>query len=448
MINLYDPKTDLYEVQKVFEKFTNALNASDSNKGLVLKDGTPLLWKQILKKKDEELLRTYGGFRKEFVDTLLRYVSQRKCKTGNCKAVSVGSVTPISDYDITVTGKSSADVVDEFNREFVDMFGNHSGDVFDTNLYGASFYEHCDDNRKYYEQFSNQGQFFCYISLPSTDKVAIDQQRIWALTKLDLHVNPKERKVLLEKLNDEIKNKYLLAIDLRKNLEKEAHVHFDRRNLSITNPAYSKSLIEVQSRKFELEKNNFSDDSKRRYKDSISKANFFGSETYFTQGAFLHVVGVLQSGANNISITKDEYFDSFIENMGDVFKEINHLEHEKDNIGSGGFSSKQCSKLIKKVSKYFTRAMDALINCIEIDNKDLKESLEESRQISEEIRKSVRGKTVSDICNLQDRECVTDIFAKELEDKFLKNMKANCNELRRAFFDLLIKYINKFTGIN
>jgi len=57
----------------------------------------------------------------------------------------------------------------------------------------------------------------------------------------------------------------------------------------------------------------------------------WGMETYWTQGAFEAVVGVLQAGCTDLVIDVHGYLDSLLENVADLFKELNHLIHEHEH---------------------------------------------------------------------------------------------------------------------
>jgi hypothetical protein len=91
--------------------------------------------------KDHKGNQEFFNFRKEFVDALLEnIIIDLNCQY-ECKAVSVGSNTLVSDYDLTVSGPLSTEIVDIFNKEFRRIFKKESSIVFDTNVYGASFME-------------------------------------------------------------------------------------------------------------------------------------------------------------------------------------------------------------------------------------------------------------------------------------------------------------------
>ena len=52
--------------------------------------------------------------------------------------------------------------------------------------------------------------------------------------------------------------------------------------------------------------------------DTVSIFNFFGAETYYTRGAFMHVVFSLQTCKGMFNgLSEHDYWDSFIENFGD-----------------------------------------------------------------------------------------------------------------------------------
>jgi len=456
MISLKEPKTTYDDLKSIFEMNRRNLNIKRNSHGhLAFDNGIPLLWRSVLNYDSDmtsnvdprirrEFLERYGNFRREFVDALLRYSAQSQCL--DCKASSVGSITPISDYDITVTGNKSAHVVDTFNKIFKQFFGYPSALVFDTNIYGTSFYDDCPTDYTYYKRFTTNNKYVCSVYLPDDDKIAIEQQRIWAFVKLDEYLNDENRIQFINNTVPKVQDTYKNAIELRERLQSITNIN--RKSIDEMNLAYIKSLMDVQARKQEMEQDITNDDVRRRYKDAISTANYYGSNTYFTQGAFLHVVGQMQSESKDISITDNEYLDSFIENMADTLKEINNFEkiytneqHQRENDDY----DKKCRKLIHNISKYFTRAMDALINAIHLENEELIQSLKQSRKLSDTIKKEVRDRDVRTTCDDDKDICVTDKFAKELEDRFLNDLGIdNCRNVRQAMLNIIIRYINQY----
>jgi len=307
----------------------------------------------------------FFNFRKEFVDALLEnIIIDLNCQY-NCKAESVGSNTLFSDYDLTVTGPLSAEIVDIFNKEFRRIFGKESAIVFDTNVYGASFMEELNLGNFSVFVSKQKGKIFKYVANAGDEQ----SQRNWALLKLYKSLKGEE----IEKFKKHFKE---IPVKYR-----ELYIKND---IKKRNREYVKSLYDVACLKKAMKASIENDEElKSKYKNAISKANFYGSETYFTQGAFMHVVGERQSKIKNIPITHQEYIDSFIENIAETLKGLKY-DGELTYI------------TIEYVSKYLSRAMDALIKIInmhEDTNDDEKiKAIEKMYSISELIRTQVRGK--------------------------------------------------------
>lgn len=142
-------------------------------------------------------------------------------------------------------------------------------------------------------------------------------------------------------------------------------------------------------------------------------ANYYGWETYLTRGAFFHVVGIMQSKMTELPITVNEYMNSYIENIADMFKII--------NAHSG-----ICMDLVIEVSKYYSRALDALYNVAKLLKRDetIISAIARLRDSLEDIKIKLRGKTP---CNGADPE---NCFARETRSKlyadFLDLQNLNC----------------------
>lgn len=297
--------------------------------------------------KDHKGDPQFVEFRKKFVDWLLAKVVRDVGCEGLCTVESVGSTTLYSDYDLTVSGPKSAEIVDLFNAEFRKIFGKESATVFDTNVYGAAFVEKIQVGN-----FTLFGNGFKYVA----DANDVQNQREWALLKVYRFKNPKPNWPA-------IKEKQRLLGDFK--------------TLKNRNLLYVDSLYGVKRLKKEMMAKKSPDIPLRQaYKEFISTANYYGAELYYTQGAYMHVVGQIQSGVNDIPITREEYMDSFIENIGDTLKEVEH--------GAVAFS------------KYLSRAMEALLH--------IKEDayIRNLYEACEALRTKVRGRQ---LCN---GECVLD----------------------------------------
>ena len=56
----------------------------------------------------------------------------------SCYPSPIGSATATSDYDVSLIGPKSGELVANFNDKFKEMFGEASEIVFDTNIYAYS----------------------------------------------------------------------------------------------------------------------------------------------------------------------------------------------------------------------------------------------------------------------------------------------------------------------
>jgi hypothetical protein len=94
--------------------------------------------------------------------------------------------------------------------------------------------------------------------------------------------------------------------------------------------------------------------------NEISKASMFADETYFTFGAFMHIVYFTQM-KRNVYLNTPIFIHSMLENFGDVLKVKSHgsFENEID--------------FIKNASKYMMRIYDAILKTnLLIDSENIK----------------------------------------------------------------------------
>mgnify|MGYP006893253947 CR=1 FL=1 len=238
------------------------------------------------------LLEKFGVLRKKLVDSIINSVIE-ELKCTQCTFESVGSTSLTSDYDVNLTSDLpyiNNRIIEKFNERFYSIFNNTSDIVFDTNIYGIGF-------------LSKSKKI-----LPSENDY--DQQMVFAFAKL----------VMLERRSGvRLFNRFPSLSDY--------NYYYDLAKTRIPlNGGYTLLLSDIQ--KFIGSGNTLSkfvDDSsvnKLYYlKDMISTANMYANETYFTQGAFLHVVGSLQGNLPFNKISKNDYILSCIENLFDIMKE-------------------------------------------------------------------------------------------------------------------------------
>lgn len=362
-------------------------------------------------------------FRKLFVDALLKESMENLDCKHTCSFSSVGSVTNFSDYDVNVTGIKSTEIVEVFNQRFREIFGKESSEVFDTNVYGSSFVREVRNNNfeEYYVK-NSEGEEQKYRIVSVNTERDRQSQRKWALIKLFLNLDHKERYPLRDAYQF-IEKKWKELFSMVKDRSDDRMMNEYYVEMLKLNKEYAKKMMGPK-----IKDKDFSDSLKFHYKDSLSRANYFGNEMYFTQGAFIHVVMNIQSKVN-IPMTKHEYMDSFIENMGDCFKVLNDYE-------KGENEKPLCQKIMESVSKYFSRATDALVKLGYNEIQDL-------YMVSEEVREKVRNKEKSlEVCPIKAKDCVEEGTAWILNQKFMHLMGIeNCKGLRSYFMKFLQKYL-------
>lgn len=362
----------------------------------------------------------YVTFRKLVVDALLEKIIKDLDCVESCIFKSVGSVTPYSDYDVSVSGRYATEIVERFNQIFRKTFGNESAIIFDTNIYGASFVEESWSNNFHIFTKLEDNKKYKYVS--DSGKEDVISQRKWALIKLYENLSSSEKLQLGDKFKM-IQKRFLYL----------KSIVSDRDDIQKMNETYVKMLKRFKQYKEKMlyEKVSQNDREKLQslkmhYKDSLSLANYFGNEMYYTQGAFMHVVANIQSKIG-IPLTKNEYMDSFIENMGDLFKTLNDSQVFGDDS--------VCPKLLAKVSKYFSRASNVLVKLGYLHE-------ETTYNASETLRKKVRNKKQSVDCNETGDECILPKTAKQLNMEFMKSLGiTDCNGLREIMMTYLVKYL-------
>ena len=314
----------MLEHQKIFNDFIkNNKNVKMTPNGLVFKTKTgfkPLTWENA--KEDSKILDVFNPFRKKIVDKILEEIIDKlNCKP-ECTVTAAGSISLDSDYDITMDGKNSSQFIDNFNDIFISLFKEKANIVFDTNIYGTSFF-HSSIATNYDFAIRNKElpcsprNFIFYINTNS-NKDDVLNQHTWAFIKLFMYINKIKNTVTKKSILDLInKNKSY------RNVKNRSTRKLDQ--LKRLKTTYEKELRKYNNIKNDFESYKIKNIPKAvALKEQASKTNFFGVETYFTQGAINHVVGQLQLKFTSLTITQHEYIDSLIENLGDIIKEYNH----------------------------------------------------------------------------------------------------------------------------
>lgn len=414
---------------KYVEKF--GLVRDESNK--IYYEGKELLWENILKHKNETIL-AFSLFRKVMVDTLIKY-SAKESGCIDCYAKSVGSVTLKSDYDITIFGSKSWLIIEIFNKTFRALFGRESGETFDTNLYGTPFYEYVTTPYDYFKiKESLYGRYLSIVNQEADEKRQdINIQRVFSLIKIVENIDQNDINNINLKLNKLAKPYFNDAIKLYNRLISSIQ---DINNIQARNDKYVEELKKESMKRQELLKNPTSEKLQLSLKTAICTSNFYASEGYYTQGAFFHVVGLLQT-ALRIHITYDELLDSFFENIGDTLKIV-----KNDNLQD----EQKCYSEIISSSKYLYRAINALLLIIKRDKTKLKSFQkiinDNTNNILNKIRTDLRQKTIKNNCEGDNVSCVSTEEQKKIINNFLIKFGTNCNSFRQYILSLFIGIMN------
>lgn len=244
-------------------------------------------WTNIKKyfKNNVTVMTIFFNFRKELVDNILNIIFNYNNKCNNsCKFISSGSIGPHanleSDYDLTVTGHfNMSTIIKIFNDTIYYVFKTSSGEAFDTNIYGYSFLINNDENiklddNKYWKLDTIKSKYYEI----RTDQIYSLNQDIWAYLRLYSLIYPLNLNMImfLFNINDHYKliKNTIMQIDNYPKIKYASYIKY--MNIFEKNIQSSNSKI-----------------TKESLIDNLSFMNAFGEETYFTQGAFMHVLGTM-----------------------------------------------------------------------------------------------------------------------------------------------------------
>lgn len=334
--------------------------------GLLLFKGVLPTWNAVVlhyvEKNDFKNLTLYGLYRAAVVINIIRACIRTSCVT--CTYGTSGSKHLTSDYDINVSGESSDMVVTMFNTAFYNRFKQTSAEMFDTNVYG---YPRLFDetnmklNNEAFHTLIKDKQRYKYVKSPVLPKNQIlntHNQHIWALIKFLECVSESERKRCKGKAYFDEPFEYMMQ-----------EPKFD--TIDANNMQYASFLTKVKETVKSIEGTDqdtvqditeATDKLIIKYNQLVSHANYHGQETYFSTGPYMDVV-VKHQMKINVDITKDQYMDSFIENIGYAISKLTHTDED------------QCVPVVVNASKYLVRAWKAY-NKINESHNDLLAPLE------------------------------------------------------------------------
>lgn len=288
---------------------------------IVLSDNTKLKlsWDNIKILDVEEDKKMFWLLRKMIVDSILKkLLKQNNLSRNDIQVYSVGSAKLTSDYDITLYGNTSykVKIIKSFQKIFKKYFGEDSSIVFDTNIYGKAYITF--DKQEYagYIDEAVCGQTFYYLK----ENPSQDSQLMWGLIKYlrDL------RDSFGEHIYNDLTNFMQTKLPSFKVLNYSNKTLIYLRNKDPNQVNYT-SLFKKELGFI----NSYGSDKLLGIHDFISVINFYGTETYFTRGAFMDTVVNSQMCSNKIEIqlTEVDYLTSILENAGFFFIHHNKTKY-------------------------------------------------------------------------------------------------------------------------
>ena len=317
-------------------------------------------------------------WRKEFVDNIL---SRFTYNVEYCESISSGSVKLTSDYDITLYGPCAPKVAKEITVFFKTIFGNTtSGFVFDTNIYYSSFIRYHLPQELIHANFytlhyscKNKPFYVLNSGSPSDQHIWASMKLILAIEKLGIEdfsfsLLPENKQVLFNHIQD-------LAKEL------------------VSDRKSGNDILECTINLMQTFPMSVSD-----YTNRLSLVNFKNPETYYTRGAFLHVVVNEQMcSASPLELDQHAYLDSCIENFAEYIQHFsstsktakykkrllvglkqvdngnnyNNIKDALEKIDDLDTSTKKI-QAIKPIIYYF---LDMILNNITTDPEDISDNL-------------------------------------------------------------------------
>lgn len=410
-------------------------------------------WKNIINKKNIELLEFANIIRKMYVDGLKDLIIlhfESKCSNTTftsynkyCKINAMGSTALTSNYNVNVSSfLLSTDIVSKFNKYFFSFWNDTSGEIFDTNFYGNSFFVTIDSSITYnnnlnslYNILTSGNKNIFYLPPPKelfdnslVKKQIFSDQTSWLVLKIYLYhhefenyvtknnrnnlnteldikkklgiILNKVKKIVLRKITNSSNEDKLLS-KYKKLEEEKPHLIAQNNNL------YRKKLDELYVSKLvnidKYQKEYMSTNNVKRNEllvnlfEAISTSNFFGNETYFCVGTIYHVLGYVQK-LGNFYMYEEFYIQSMIENFIDTFRYVEYVV-------------KDSGKFILKASKYIFRVYDAIIRY-----KKIKNSLNNNSEIIKQLK--IKQNLFGNIRAFYQKDST-----KSLSQKFTKNLR-------------------------
>jgi len=371
-------------------------------------------WEDI--KKINIKMQEFFNFRLHLVDILIDKIFDfYGCTTESCTKSASGSVGDdanlFSDYDLTITEHNflATKIIQTFNSVIEETFGSTPFEVFDTNLYGYSGLIPQSLNFKNNKTWTLDlfGKHF-YLPLTEPNK----EQDKWALRRLITFTNHSNFDFLeINKEWDDLTENTIGNI----NIKTQSELYIDKMKI------FEKLMIDNEDDKISEESIQNINNIRNHIANSLSFMNYYGDETYFTVGSFMHVVGSMfyyrnesiDNKKNFLSISNlihsmienFSYFIHSIEKSNDIIVSVKYLERFMDaykllKIKNNFIRLIEELKIInetKESNNNYFKHIDMLIN----NYNDFKKYISENNIFSfmRELKSNFRNATDESIIN-------------------------------------------------
>lgn len=318
---------ELNQIENVKRKLQNFCLDSNINYPYSNIESNLWIWSNIKTKYKNNTItmQKFFNLRQTIVDDLISNIFDFfGCEDTTCSKQASGSTGAdanlFSDYDLTIVHQNllTSKIIRSFNTIIEGSFGFTPAEALDTNLYGYSPImpktNNFNNTRTWYAVPFDPNKYF----LQQTEKDKLQDE--WALKRLATHIHTSNIKIrsneILTWLSDNTNNinhmdskekndKYVEHMQYFEDLLKE----YNDDNISNNND----TLMGTSEEQIQIYRNNMI--------NALSFMNFYGDETYFTIGSFLHVVGTMfyfrnKSTQEKMSlITSQQLIHSMIENL-------------------------------------------------------------------------------------------------------------------------------------
>jgi hypothetical protein len=390
----------------------------------------PIVIKKIINQKREEI-----------VNGLITFIfSKFKICEDKCNFTPSGSTgieaTLDSDYDLTINGHFQiSQIIRIFNSTFESVFKKPSSVIFDTNLYGYSFI--LPQNIVKHDIWEPLLIGSKHYGINISEKKSFDQDK-WSLLRL-LSLN----KVKFIEIKSNSIQKYFKGndINMMETSKKQSSYicHMQK---------FEKSMRKLHANKNKDKINNY----KKELISKLSEMNYYGDETYFTQGAFLHVVGLMYLN-EDLDKNNDSDKVKIMENYK-ILKEYHLIHSMIENMAY--FIESITKKDIIYSIKYFSRFLEAcyIFNTLYKQDDKYKTIIEKLTILTKNIKSYIRNRTDEEIIiNAKNFGITGSHTALEIRTTIITELHELINGINKinifdketyikVLLDLLSRYIN------